>query len=236
MKFFLYLKFTHTKWPDLLIYKMTCPTQIQNDLSYLYKKWPDLLIYTKWPDLLTYKTTCPTHTYKKEMPYSHIQNDTLLPYKMTCPTHTYKNEMPYSQIQNDLSYLYKKLPDLLTCTKRNVLLTYTKSECPTHVHVPYVDALVEGAAGEVLAVGAEGHAVDGLLVLGQRVQTRAAVHLPESNRRVERRAETVTVTGHTPSHLLYHNNRYNVVTSMLHKNFNFWTLHAKYLNWCFQLK
>lgn len=51
--------------------------------------------------------------------------------------------------------------------------------------VPDVDALIEGAAGQVLAVGAEGHAVHGFLVLGQRVDTHASLHIPQSHRRVK---------------------------------------------------
>lgn len=44
--------------------------------------------------------------------------------------------------------------------------------------VPDVDTLIEGAAGQVLAVGAEGHAVHGLLVLGERVNTNPPLHIP----------------------------------------------------------
>ena len=57
-----------------------------------------------------------------------------------------------------------------------------------YLRVPDVDTLVEGAAGQVAAVGAEGHAVDGLLVLGERVDADAALHVPQPHRRVERRA------------------------------------------------
>lgn len=52
--------------------------------------------------------------------------------------------------------------------------------------VPDVDALIEGAAGQVLAVGAEGHAVHGLLVLGQRVDANASLHVPQPHRGVKR--------------------------------------------------
>lgn len=58
----------------------------------------------------------------------------------------------------------------------------------TNLRVPDVDALVEGAAGEVPAVGAEGHAVDGLLVAGQGVDAHAALHVPQTHRGVKRRA------------------------------------------------
>lgn len=58
-----------------------------------------------------------------------------------------------------------------------------------HRRVPDVHAFVEGAAGQVLAVGAEGHAVDRLLVLGQRVDADAALHVPQSHGGVEGGAE-----------------------------------------------
>ena len=51
-----------------------------------------------------------------------------------------------------------------------------------------MDAFVEGAAGEELAVGTEGDAVDGLLVLRQAVNVLARLDVPQANRRVERRA------------------------------------------------
>lgn len=51
-----------------------------------------------------------------------------------------------------------------------------------------MDALVEGPAGQELPVGAEGHAVHGLRVLGQRVEAHPPLHLPEPHRRVKRRA------------------------------------------------
>lgn len=54
--------------------------------------------------------------------------------------------------------------------------------------VPNVDTLIKGAAGQVLAVGAEGHAVYGFLVLGQRVDANPSLDVPQSNRRVERGA------------------------------------------------
>ena len=58
-----------------------------------------------------------------------------------------------------------------------------------YLSVPDVDTLVEGAAGQVAPVGAEGHAVDGLLVAGERVDADAALHVPQTHRRVERSAE-----------------------------------------------
>lgn len=56
----------------------------------------------------------------------------------------------------------------------------------TYRGVPDVDALIEGAAGQVFAVGAEGHAVDRLLVFGQCVNANASLHIPQSHCRVER--------------------------------------------------
>lgn len=53
------------------------------------------------------------------------------------------------------------------------------------LRAPNVDALVEAARGEEAAIGTEGHRVDGLRVLRQRVQTVALLHLPETNCRVE---------------------------------------------------
>lgn len=64
----------------------------------------------------------------------------------------------------------------------------------TNLCVPDVDALVEGAAGEVPAVGAEGHAVDGLLVAGQSVDAHAALHVPQTHRGVKRRAAEIGMT------------------------------------------
>lgn len=51
--------------------------------------------------------------------------------------------------------------------------------------VPDVDTLVEGAAGEVPAVRAEGHAVDGLLVAREGVDTHPALHVPQTHCGVE---------------------------------------------------
>lgn len=47
--------------------------------------------------------------------------------------------------------------------------------------VPDVDTLVEGAAGEVPAVGAEGHAVDRLLMAGQCVDTHSTLYVPQTH-------------------------------------------------------
>lgn len=69
----------------------------------------------------------------------------------------------------------------------------------TNLRVPDVDALVEGAAGEVPAVGAEGHAVDGLLVAGEGVDAHAALHVPQAHRGVERRAAEIGNTLKTRS-------------------------------------
>lgn len=44
--------------------------------------------------------------------------------------------------------------------------------------VPDVDAFVKRTTGEVAAVWAEGHAVDGLLVAGQCVNTHTAFDVP----------------------------------------------------------
>ena len=63
------------------------------------------------------------------------------------------------------------------------------SQLDAHRGVPDVDTLVEGAAGEVSAVGAEGHAVDGLLVAGQSVDTHPALHVPQTHRGVKGCAE-----------------------------------------------
>ena len=57
-----------------------------------------------------------------------------------------------------------------------------------YLSVPDVHTLVEGAAGQVLPVGAEGHAVHGFLVLGERVDAHAPLHVPKSDGRIERGA------------------------------------------------
>ena len=57
---------------------------------------------------------------------------------------------------------------------------------PLYLCIPDVHTFVEGAAGQVAPVGAEGHAVDGLLVLGQRVDADPPLHVPETDRGVKR--------------------------------------------------
>ena len=44
-----------------------------------------------------------------------------------------------------------------------------------------MDALVEGAAGEMPAIRAEGHAVDGLLVTRQCVNADPALYVPQTH-------------------------------------------------------
>lgn len=66
-----------------------------------------------------------------------------------------------------------------------VWVRLTLFPCVAYRGVPDVDTLIKGAAGQVLAVGAEGHAVHGFLVLGQRVDTHASLHVPQSHRRVK---------------------------------------------------
>lgn len=61
--------------------------------------------------------------------------------------------------------------------------------CCSHLCVPDVYAFVKRAAGQVSAVGAEGHAVDRLLVFGQRVNADSSLHVPETHRGVEGGAE-----------------------------------------------
>lgn len=47
--------------------------------------------------------------------------------------------------------------------------------------VPDVNTLVKGATGEVPAIRAKGHAVDGLLVAGQCVDTHPTLHVPQTH-------------------------------------------------------
>lgn len=54
-----------------------------------------------------------------------------------------------------------------------------------------MDTLIKGAASQVLAIRAEGHTVDGFLVLGQRVNTNPSLDIPQSHCRVERGAACV---------------------------------------------
>lgn len=48
--------------------------------------------------------------------------------------------------------------------------------------------LVKGAAGQVLAIGAEGDTVDGLLMFGERVDAHATLHVPQPDGGIERSA------------------------------------------------
>ena len=72
--------------------------------------------------------------------------------------------------------------------KTNLATSTYFIELAGYLDIPDVDAFVEGAAGEELAVGTEGDAVDGLLVLRQAVNILARLDVPQANRRVERRA------------------------------------------------
>lgn len=66
---------------------------------------------------------------------------------------------------------------------------------PSYLSVPDVHTFVEGAACQMSAVGTEGHAVDGLLVFGECVDTDASLHVPETNRGVKGcTVDTQTVT------------------------------------------
>lgn len=47
--------------------------------------------------------------------------------------------------------------------------------------VPDVDTFIEGAAGKVSAIRAEGHTVDGLLVAGQCVDTHPTLYVPQTH-------------------------------------------------------
>ncbi len=51
--------------------------------------------------------------------------------------------------------------------------------------VPDVHTLIKGATGQVLAVRAEGHTVDGFLVLRQSVNTNPSLDIPQSYCRVK---------------------------------------------------
>ena len=57
-----------------------------------------------------------------------------------------------------------------------------------YLSVPDVHTLVEGAAGQVLPVRAEGHAVHRFLVFGERVDAHAPLDVPKSDGRIERGA------------------------------------------------
>ncbi|RUS71533.1 hypothetical protein EGW08_020703, partial [Elysia chlorotica] len=51
------------------------------------------------------------------------------------------------------------------------------------MHIPYVYTFVEGSTGYEFSVWAESHAVDGLCVLGECVETGPPLNLPQSHRR-----------------------------------------------------
>lgn len=49
-----------------------------------------------------------------------------------------------------------------------------------------MDAFVKGSAGQVLPIRAESYAVDGLLMLRERVGADASLYVPQSHRRIKR--------------------------------------------------
>lgn len=65
--------------------------------------------------------------------------------------------------------------------------------------------LVKGAAGQVLAVGAERDAVDRFLVFGECVDAHAALHVPQPDSGIERstRRKGGNITTDTGSFLLF---------------------------------
>lgn len=56
---------------------------------------------------------------------------------------------------------------------------------PAYLRVPDVHTFVKGAAGQVPSVGAEGHAVNGLLVARECVDASTALCVPQPYRRVK---------------------------------------------------
>lgn len=54
----------------------------------------------------------------------------------------------------------------------------TSRQTEHYLYIPDMDTLVKGSAGQVFAVGTEGHTVDGLLVFGQGVETPTLFYLP----------------------------------------------------------
>lgn len=64
-----------------------------------------------------------------------------------------------------------------------------------YLRVPNVHTFVERATGQMPTVGAEGHAVDRLLVFSQRVNTDAPLYVPEADCGVKR--STVEVQDET---------------------------------------
>jgi hypothetical protein len=57
----------------------------------------------------------------------------------------------------------------------------------SHLGRPDVDALVEAARGQELAVGGESDTVHRLSVLGEGVDASPSLHIPQPHRRVKRR-------------------------------------------------
>ena len=57
----------------------------------------------------------------------------------------------------------------------------------TYGNIPDVNTLVERASSEILAVGREGHRVDGLSVPAEDMQTLATLDVPQAYGRVEAR-------------------------------------------------
>lgn len=72
-----------------------------------------------------------------------------------------------------------------TLTNQNVFVCVCVFISSSHLCVPDVDTFVKGAAGQVSAIWAKGHAVDGLLVFGQRVDADPSLHVPETHCGVE---------------------------------------------------
>lgn len=72
----------------------------------------------------------------------------------------------------------------------------TPFNTPSYLCIPDVHTFVEGATGQMPTIGAESHAVDGLLVFSQRVDADASLHIPKTNRGVKGR----TVEGRHGTH------------------------------------
>ena len=53
---------------------------------------------------------------------------------------------------------------------------------------PYVNTLVEASGSQVFAIRRKGHAVHGLCVLGECMDTQAAFNIPQSDGGIERSA------------------------------------------------
>ena len=54
-----------------------------------------------------------------------------------------------------------------------------------YLSVPDVQTHIKGAAGQLLPVRAEGHAVHGFLVLGEHVDAHTLLHVPKSHGSIE---------------------------------------------------